>query len=159
VKTRRLLSIVDYYEEEDPGCCLLCEGAEEGCLCYDCKCTQCSNHREGEGEGESGYCVVAQEWEDESNEAYWRLRRNIQVTFKGDGWIEVTTTGPVAKQNYAKVKPFLLQHFRYNSEKKCYEVFTCNSRFVDLLFEVLRKADFVPTQIGALSLEHAGGPK
>jgi len=31
----------DYYEFEDPGCCLICEDAEPGCLCYDCKCSKC----------------------------------------------------------------------------------------------------------------------
>jgi hypothetical protein len=31
----------DYFELEDPGCCLICEDAEPGCLCYECKCSKC----------------------------------------------------------------------------------------------------------------------
>ena len=38
---------LDYYEiysEGEPGihgCCLLCDDAKPGCLCYDCKCSKC----------------------------------------------------------------------------------------------------------------------
>ena len=31
----------DWYEQDDEGCCLICEKAEEGCLCFDCKCSKC----------------------------------------------------------------------------------------------------------------------
>jgi len=37
---------IDYYDEylESDGihgCCLLCDDARPGCLCYDCKCRKC----------------------------------------------------------------------------------------------------------------------
>jgi hypothetical protein len=51
-------------------------------------------------------------------------------------------------ENYAKLKPFLHEHFRYNFEKKCYEANTGNRRFVEWLFDELRKADFNAKQIG-----------
>lgn len=72
---------------------------------------------------------------------------NLQVVFS-KGYIRVRTVGPVNKQNYAKLKPFLLEHFRYNPEDKCYEVYTCNHRFVSWFFEKLREAGFNPQVIG-----------
>jgi len=48
--------MTDYYQEE--GCCLTCENAEEGCLCYDCKCKQCDHYVEGHYKG---YCHIALE--------------------------------------------------------------------------------------------------
>lgn len=38
----------DYYElainHGDSGCCLVCDDAEPGCLCFGCKCTKCSRY-------------------------------------------------------------------------------------------------------------------
>lgn len=52
----------NYYDAEDPGCCLICPNAHEGCLCYECKCRQCSEY-EPEGDydedgNEKGYCTL-----------------------------------------------------------------------------------------------------
>ena len=135
--------MIDYHEEEDEGCCLVCPEAEEGCLCYDCKCSKCDNYRREEDE-EEGYCVLAEEWKDQSEADYERLRRNIQVACGNDGFVRVKVTGPVVKKNYARVKPFLQEHFTFNPQEKRYEVFTQNPRFVDRLFRILREADFVP---------------
>lgn len=45
----------------DYGCCLNCEKAEPGCLCYECKCTQCIHYippEEWDGQkGKCGLCV------------------------------------------------------------------------------------------------------
>lgn len=76
------------------------------------------------------------------------MNENIQVVFRQDGYVEVRTTGPVPKESYAKIKPFLQEHFQYNSEGKCYEVYTTNPRFVNWLFEELRRAGFLAHQIG-----------
>lgn len=51
----------DYYTltkvGEENGCCLLCEDAEEGCLCYDCKCKKCYWYiPPEEWNGENGKC-------------------------------------------------------------------------------------------------------
>lgn len=29
------------FEGDEEGCCLLCPEQEEGCLCFECKCTKC----------------------------------------------------------------------------------------------------------------------
>lgn len=76
------------------------------------------------------------------------LRENLLVLFKEDGWIEVKTTGPVPKNCYAKIRPFLQQHFQYNHEERCYEVYTENPRFIKLLFDELQKAGFLAHQVG-----------
>lgn len=34
----------DYFEIEDPGCCLHCPDAKPGCLCYNCKCSKCEHY-------------------------------------------------------------------------------------------------------------------
>lgn len=53
----------NFYESEDSGCCLICPDAHDGCLCYDCKCSQCTEY-EPEGDfdeegNEKGYCTIA----------------------------------------------------------------------------------------------------
>jgi len=47
--------MIDYYGKV--GCCLTCEEAEEGCLCYECKCRKCC-HYEPTGVFE-GFCTLA----------------------------------------------------------------------------------------------------
>ena len=41
------------------GCCLLCDDAKPGCLCYDCKCTQCLHYEIDDISG--GYCTMTDE--------------------------------------------------------------------------------------------------
>jgi hypothetical protein len=36
------MNVYDFYGEE--GCCLTCDEAEEGCLCYECKCRRCIHY-------------------------------------------------------------------------------------------------------------------
>lgn len=36
--------MIDYYEQADPGCCLVCPDAYPGCLCYNCKCSKCVHY-------------------------------------------------------------------------------------------------------------------
>lgn len=44
------------YSGED-GCCLSCDEKEEGCLCYDCKCTKCYWYASPqECQDEKGHC-------------------------------------------------------------------------------------------------------
>ena len=52
----------NYYDAEDPGCCLICPNSYDGCLCYECKCSKCSEY-EPEGDydeygNEKGYCSL-----------------------------------------------------------------------------------------------------
>lgn len=43
----------DYSQGEyNTGCCLYCDDSYKGCLCYDCKCTQCYWYNK------SGFCEL-----------------------------------------------------------------------------------------------------
>lgn len=59
-----MIQLLDYYELDDPGCCLICEDAYDGCLCFNCKCSKCSMYSENDPESESidengkRYCVL-----------------------------------------------------------------------------------------------------
>jgi len=46
------------------GCCLLCEDAEEGCLCVDCKCRQCSHYEAPYRAEDEGHCDLTESDED-----------------------------------------------------------------------------------------------
>jgi len=48
--------MIDYYGEV--GCCLTCEDAEEGCLCYECKCRQCCHYEWSQADFK-GFCTLA----------------------------------------------------------------------------------------------------
>ena len=73
-------SCIDYYDEyigmDIHGCCLICPDAEDGCLCYDCKCTKCYWY-----EPEEGYCELVdyfkQEREEKRNKYSNKKIRNI----------------------------------------------------------------------------------
>jgi len=71
---------------QENGCCLLCDDAEEGCLCYDCKCSDClwySGYTHYRGKGS---CDLAEEWKEEAEEK----RRNWEDWV--DTIIEMRTT-------------------------------------------------------------------
>lgn len=55
----------DYYELDDEGCCLVCEDSEEGCLCYNCKCSKCYWYSDSM-DGYGGPCDLAAEFRGES---------------------------------------------------------------------------------------------
>jgi hypothetical protein len=55
----------DWYEicstdDINEGCCLLCYNAAPGCLCYQCKCRNCT-HYSYDREKEKGFCIIARE--------------------------------------------------------------------------------------------------
>ena len=51
---------IDYYSDSDiNGCCLKCEDAEGGCLCYSCKCKKCYHYSAPEFEEDKGSCDIA----------------------------------------------------------------------------------------------------
>lgn len=54
---------MNYHDFDDnEGCCLKCTEAHPGCLCFDCKCTQCDDYAEGgyNASGEyGGYCLMS----------------------------------------------------------------------------------------------------
>jgi hypothetical protein len=47
--------------ERTRGCCLLCDEAEEGCLCVECKCRQCSHYEAPYRAEDEGHCELASE--------------------------------------------------------------------------------------------------
>lgn len=67
----------DYYELEDPGCCLICDDAEEGCLCRNCKCSKCEHYSGNDPETALEYtdegkrwCRLVEDWEDERQKKF-----------------------------------------------------------------------------------------
>lgn len=51
---------VDFYKED--GCCLSCSNSEEGCLCFNCKCTVCYWYSSPNDYcAEKGYCDLVSE--------------------------------------------------------------------------------------------------
>jgi len=80
---------IDYYEEGitsgEKGCCLLCEDAEPGCICYDCKCKKCywyeyfSYSNEGECELATMYKLDNEEGNRYSNK---KVRNAIKCDSK-----------------------------------------------------------------------------
>uniref|UniRef100_A0A6H1ZYD9 Uncharacterized protein n=1 Tax=viral metagenome TaxID=1070528 RepID=A0A6H1ZYD9_9ZZZZ len=70
----------DYYQDE--GCCLTCEDAEPGCLCFNCKCTKCVYYNEG------GFCNIAESSRIEAKKrrksiSEWAKKRNVDYTKVG----------------------------------------------------------------------------
>lgn len=128
------------YQVPEEGCCLACANSEPGCLCYQCQCSKCDYYT-----GNS--CGLADEWREDN---YAKMASNLQIKFTTiykNTLIEIKTTGPVVKSDYAKLKPFLLTHFRYNHLKKCYEQFSENWRFVRLLRQTVKKCGFNPSEL------------
>jgi len=69
----------DYYGKD--GCCLICPDAEEGCLCFKCKCTKCFHYTPPEeGYDEKGSCDIATSSRIEAN----RKRKSISEWAKKD---------------------------------------------------------------------------
>lgn len=134
--------------EQNEGCCLKCDEAEPGCLCFECKCRECDDYVSGgyNAEGEyGGYCSQRIAFQEEAEAAKEEMSQNLVVNYTTEcenTIIEIKTTGPVIKDDYAKLKPFLLEHCRYNYDKKCYEVFTENWGFVRRLRFALLSANF-----------------
>lgn len=140
---------MNYHDFDDnEGCCLKCTEAHPGCLCFDCKCTQCDDYAEGgyNASGEyGGYCIQRIQFEEEAEAAKEAMSKNICVNYTtvfGNTLIQIRTIGPVEKANYAKLKPFLAAHCRYDFENKCYYVYSENWRFVRRLRFALINAGF-----------------
>jgi hypothetical protein len=125
----------DISEYEDQGCCLNCSNAEPGCLCFECQCRKCDQYNS------EGYCELAEEYREER---YSEMASNIKVVFYKDKWLDVKILGPINKQDYAKIKPFLQQHLKYDYERKSYCYFDVNLRFIPILLMELQKAGFKP---------------
>ena len=75
----------DYSDSED-GCCLNCEDAETGCLCYDCKCTKCFHYTPPDESGEfdedgfeKGVCdiTVQAKFKAKQKREYWKDKNKV----------------------------------------------------------------------------------
>jgi len=116
----------DYYDLE--GCCLTCEDASPGCLCYECNCTKCEQY-------DGGACTLANTWRANN--------LNLLVHIYKDGWIFVKFDGPINKSDYSKIRPFFKEHyFAWDPENKRYELQSSNPRFVKLFIDTLHSANF-----------------
>lgn len=69
----------DYYGES--GCCYTCPEQEEGCLCFECRCTHCERYRMYEHE-EGGYCQITADREDNWSSVSIRLDAWLKETMK-----------------------------------------------------------------------------
>jgi hypothetical protein len=99
------------YSEEPIGCCLNCEKAEPGCLCYECCCTKCSHYiSPGDWDGVKGKCdlCLRREFTPEEKKTWAKKKaieesKNIKlpddsrkITIKptkytapwGEGWVD-----------------------------------------------------------------------
>lgn len=71
------------------GCCLICENAYPGCLCYDCKCSKCEHYSGNvdtdicneETDGE--VCMLPIYWRNISqNKSEFKIHKTIRTTEK-----------------------------------------------------------------------------
>jgi hypothetical protein len=63
--------MTNFFDENDDGCCLICESAEEGCLCFNCKCTQCDEYNL------DGYCNIANEFKFENRRRWEKTKKEM----------------------------------------------------------------------------------
>ena len=115
----------DYYDED--GCCLTCEDAEEGCLCFECKCTKCVWYISDGYSG--GKCEKAEEfraslmywedWEDlakkvrkEAVQQFGKEPVNLQATFS-NGTITKVVYYCYAMDIPHKIKYYLQEGYPY----------------------------------------------
>jgi len=72
----------DYYElEPNNGCCLKCDNASPGCLCYECNCSKCYWYTPPhETFGEKGICDLVKELKEEGKKSTRRyyLRKQFE---------------------------------------------------------------------------------
>ena len=88
----------DYYELDDPGCCLICEDAFEGCMCYNCKCSKCEWYSANHPAGSESYdyvngkevCVLVdflkaqkqEKWEESQKKSKFKIDNILKSTEK-----------------------------------------------------------------------------
>jgi len=96
--------MIDYYAIDDPGCCLVCDYASPGCLCYDCKCSKCEWYNPS---GHGRACGKVDDFEDERRQHKreqeylgWerKHKRTDQKTLTGD-WIRENTLELFKREN------------------------------------------------------------
>jgi TusA-related sulfurtransferase len=114
-------TIHDYYNErgylEDYAysshCCLSCERASPGCLCYDCRCIKCEHYHATNSE--KGYCTLARrEGGGEEGRVLIELvnRKEGQILF-------VSLDGRLSKEDFKQVSEFMWHFcFLYDEENK-----------------------------------------
>jgi hypothetical protein len=118
----------DYSDLDE--CCLNCDEP----ICDDEYCDHCLCLEGCEHYNEEGYCELARPWKS--------TNLNLLVHIRNDGWIFVKFDGPISKTDYAKVRPFLKEHFQYNWDNKRYQIYSKNPKFIELLIQILQEANF-----------------
>lgn len=117
---------INYYDEYEGtgerGCCLCCEEAEEGCLCYDCKCSKCSEYDDYQK------CTLARQWEN--SEGAVKLHQNGNDIF-------IQFDLPLA--NFKSIVQYLKDElFKYNDETKVWSWHDINPRSIPILKSKLK---------------------
>ena len=103
--------MTDFYEEDDPDCCLICENAKEGCLCFDCKCGQCEAYSKfGVDPDEVGHCEWTVAFRQINNNKKWDTFIPIEFELKGE-----TEKANLIKFNNSSEIWIPKSHFKDNS--------------------------------------------
>jgi len=69
------------YSDDEEGCCLNCEYAKPGCLCYQCRCTKCFHYSSPEDSDDiKGSCDIATSRHIRNRE----IRKKISKCFSKD---------------------------------------------------------------------------
>jgi len=104
----------DWYELEDDGCCLICENAEPGCLCYNCKCSKCIHYSKNiDPFIDEGFCNLVEKWreEAESEDDRYKIIQRIHESKKAILAVvqDVDTQRPL-NQAYWIPKSIIINH-------------------------------------------------
>lgn len=127
----------DYYEEavesNEYGCCLVCEEAEEGCLCRTCKCKKCywysSNYDDLGSRIEDierdGVCDLARRYKSYSEK--YKVRTVYKATDKaifcsitnvnGTYWIPQSAVDGMRIKNWILIKKGIVKRRESGGEK------------------------------------------
>jgi hypothetical protein len=129
------------YEPEDDfygmeGCCLTCEWAEEGCLCYDCKCRRCVH-----------YVRDIEDWEwapyEDARFGHCNLTEPPEgsVEFKlARGLIEARINPYIEDERFKRIVAILKENlFRYNPDTKSWVRKIWNERSIPPLIAEIEK--------------------
>jgi len=136
-----MAQLEDYYDEE--GCCLTCEEAELGCLCYKCKCRKCIHYDEA-----NQSCNLAVTREDYEQKA--KNVKNEALKFYGTDPINIKATfsnGSISHMIYyanvsdvpAKITYYLSEGYPYRTRtlllKKIEPCWECGRKMQEQLEE------------------------
>jgi hypothetical protein len=105
------------------GCCITCKEYQEGCLCPEGKCSECSwlvNH--------NCACPYSRIWES-----------HVEFTYQ-ENLLKLRIYPVLTKQHFIQLTSYLRYHsFQYDADEQVWTVFTTNLRFVAMLKQHVRE--------------------